>query len=367
MRKIIVNATALTTGGGINILNQFIDHLSEGDEYLIFINSKLNIQSTKTNVNFVKKNINSFLDRLIQDFYGINRWLNKNKIYPSATISLQNTNFRYSNNIPNFIYFHQALPFSSKRWNPFKKTERTLWFYKNVYPFFIKLFINKNTEIFVQTNSVRNNFAYHFNFPINKIHVVSPKFNPLTINHAEHLSLKCDEDRLNIFYPATTFPYKNHQIILNALNKIDPELVKLITLHLTCKRSDLKYLEPLFHNININFLGEIPHSKVIETYLRSDALLFPSYIETYGLPLIEAASLGLPIIVADLPYAREVLMDYEGVKFVPYDNIQLWKDEIVRLFDLKGKRHSPHVAKDADSWTKLFKIVKNKIHNNVQQ
>jgi glycosyltransferase involved in cell wall biosynthesis len=219
----------------------------------------------------------------------------------------------------------------------------------------------------VQTNSVRNNFAYFFNFPINKIHVISPKFNPLTINQGEQPSLKCDEDRLNIFYPATTFPYKNHQIILNALNKIDLELGKLITLHLTCKRSDLKYLEPLFHNININFLGEISHSKVFETYLRSDALLFPSYIETYGLPLIEAASLGIPIIVADLPYAREVLMDYEGVKFVPYDNIQLWKDEIIRLFDFKGKRYSPHVAKDADSWTKLFKIVKNKIHNNVQQ
>jgi glycosyltransferase involved in cell wall biosynthesis len=46
------------------------------------------------------------------------------------------------------------------------------------------------------------------------------------------------------------------------------------------------------------------------TYLRhAQALLFPSFVEGYGLPLIEALSLGVPAIVSDLPVFREIAGD----------------------------------------------------------
>lgn len=43
------------------------------------------------------------------------------------------------------------------------------------------------------------------------------------------------------------------------------------------------------------------------TWLRhAQALLFPSFVEGYGMPLVEALSLGLPVIASDLPVFREV-------------------------------------------------------------
>jgi glycosyltransferase involved in cell wall biosynthesis len=46
------------------------------------------------------------------------------------------------------------------------------------------------------------------------------------------------------------------------------------------------------------------------TYLRhAQALLFPSFVEGYGLPLVEALSLGVPAIVSDLPVFREIAED----------------------------------------------------------
>ncbi|MCC7007170.1 MAG: glycosyltransferase family 4 protein [Ottowia sp.] len=39
------------------------------------------------------------------------------------------------------------------------------------------------------------------------------------------------------------------------------------------------------------------------------ALLFPSFIEGYGMPLIEALTLGLPVIASDLPVFREIAGD----------------------------------------------------------
>lgn len=40
------------------------------------------------------------------------------------------------------------------------------------------------------------------------------------------------------------------------------------------------------------------------------ALLFPSHAEGFGLPMIEAAALGVPIICSPLPVFREILNDY---------------------------------------------------------
>jgi glycosyltransferase involved in cell wall biosynthesis len=46
------------------------------------------------------------------------------------------------------------------------------------------------------------------------------------------------------------------------------------------------------------------------TYLRhAQALLFPSFVEGYGLPLVEALSLGVPAIASDLPVFREIADD----------------------------------------------------------
>ncbi len=46
------------------------------------------------------------------------------------------------------------------------------------------------------------------------------------------------------------------------------------------------------------------------TYLRhAQALLFPSFTEGYGLPLVEALNLGVPVLASDLPVFREIADD----------------------------------------------------------
>jgi glycosyltransferase involved in cell wall biosynthesis len=43
------------------------------------------------------------------------------------------------------------------------------------------------------------------------------------------------------------------------------------------------------------------------TYLHhAQALLFPSFAEGYGMPLIEALSLGVPVLASDLPVFEEI-------------------------------------------------------------
>ncbi|MQR00791.1 glycosyltransferase family 4 protein [Glaciimonas soli] len=48
----------------------------------------------------------------------------------------------------------------------------------------------------------------------------------------------------------------------------------------------------------------------LATYLHhSQALLFPSFVEGYGMPLVEALTAGIPVIASDLPVFREIAGD----------------------------------------------------------
>jgi glycosyltransferase involved in cell wall biosynthesis len=64
------------------------------------------------------------------------------------------------------------------------------------------------------------------------------------------------------------------------------------------------------------------------TYLHhSQALLFPSFIEGYGLPLVEALTLGVPVLASDLPVFHEIatnIPDYLD----PLDGVR-WREMII--------------------------------------
>lgn len=157
-----------------------------------------------------------------------------------------------------------------------------------------------------------------------------------------------DTDSLNLFYPATDYLYKNHTTLIQAIQSAD----KNVRLYLTDQGHDCGCE-------NIHCLNTIPNSHIYSVYNACDALVFPSYIESYGLPLIEAAMIGLPIIAADLPYAREVLDGYEGVRFVQYDAVQKWKEAIESL--RKGQRYKPIDISRRKSWNEMFEYIENTI------
>ncbi len=320
----------------------------------------MNFQLIQKNIKVIEVCIKSKSQRFLWDTFNLKRWLKTNNIKPAATISLQNTNFRTNRNLPNFIYYHNSIPFSKAKWSLFSRHERGLWFYKHIYPFFVRLFINRNTEVFVQTDIIKEDFANFYGFSKDRIHVITPEVKFPDLAQAEKCLL--DKNHLNLFYPATGFIYKNHKILIQALNNLEVLCQKQVTLHLTCERHDLAKLNvDSSASFRINFMGKISFSKVLGMYKHADALVFPSYIETLGLPLLEAGYVGMPIVVADLAYSHEVLDCYEGARFAKHDDVMQWTEEIVKLFPLKGFRFKPLDTKKSNSWPELFNIVKARI------
>ena len=62
------------------------------------------------------------------------------------------------------------------------------------------------------------------------------------------------------------------------------------------------------HNLRILILGECEHSEILALYHASGALIYPSLYESFGLPLIEAARAGLPVLAGKLDYIRDVIV-----------------------------------------------------------
>ncbi|MGA2893150.1 MAG: glycosyltransferase family 4 protein [Xanthobacteraceae bacterium] len=57
----------------------------------------------------------------------------------------------------------------------------------------------------------------------------------------------------------------------------------------------------------LHLLGALPAEDVADLYAAADLFVFPSTWETFGLAAVEAAMVGLPMVVADLAVLREVL------------------------------------------------------------
>jgi len=112
----------------------------------------------------------------------------------------------------------------------------------------------------------------------------------------------------DFIYPANGASHKNHKnlikafIILSKL-KIFPRL--LITLNkVDIVKFKVTYLVNKFQLKIVNKPNN-DREKFLKNYNKSKALIFPSYSETLGLPLMEAQKFGIDILASDRNFAKE--------------------------------------------------------------
>ncbi len=340
------------------ILNQIVREAEhdKANDYYIFLSSGIN--RTHGNLHYIYINKKKGLaHRLIWDLYGLKRYLKKNFIMPHLIISMQNMALLGFHGIPQMVYLHQSIPFSDFNLNPMKKEERKLFFYKYVYKIMIFLTINfTGSRVYVQTEWMKERAVALFRKSI-KVKKIAP-----SIEKQEGIRNAETNNKDFLFYPTSNFKYKNIDTIIKAIDYLkvyNPEIYGRIELRLTIDK-DPKYC---MASDNVKFIGYQSKDDMISLYENSSAMVFPSYLESFGLPLIEAASIGLPIIVSDLPYSREILGTYDGARFInDYMSKRAWAQGITEVYAEGRNRYKPLIWNN-EGWKVLFNDIHSILHN----
>ncbi|WP_443864246.1 glycosyltransferase, partial [Fusobacterium ulcerans] len=324
---IVVNNPAAKSGGALTILKEFLENVSslKCDRIFIIIVSVEDLKRYESEkIKILVVNSQKFKERILWDNFKLKRFLKKKAITPDIFVSLQNTGVNIDKKIYQLLYYHQPLSIIKLKWNILRKNERLYWIYKNIYPIFIKQYLNRVRKVIVQTEWVKKRFVNRFNYPEENIILMRPIISKIDVNKINIIP----REKYRIFYPAAPLIYKNHKIIIEALNLLKKEkyeVLKGIECIFTFGEEENAELADLIKKYEledvIKLVGRISYSRVLEYYKSSDLLVFPSYLETFGLPLVEAQYFDLDILTVDLEYSREVINEYKKVCFIKKNDV----------------------------------------------
>lgn len=113
---------------------------------------------------------------------------------------------------------------------------------------------------------------------------------------------------------------------------------------------------------HVQFTGYVPDDHLKSIYTHAKALLYPSIYEGFGLPPLEAMSLGCFVMASDIPVMHEVCGD--AAVFLPTDDPKPWADAMHQLNpqsaeqQIKRGQLRSHEFNWAETARKTMKIYK---------
>ena len=161
------------------------------------------------------------------------------------------------------------------------------------------------------------------------------------------------------FYPAMTFPHKNHARLFEALAILRQRHGLAVPLVCSGRVSDAhqagiaESLERCGVGDLVHFVGSLSEEALVSLFAQARLLAFPSLFEGLGLPLLEAMQYGLPIVAARASCIPEVTAE-AAVLFDPDDPADMaqairrvWTDA-----DLRGELTRKGYARRRDfAWS----------------
>ncbi|WP_342539067.1 glycosyltransferase [Sporosarcina sp. FSL K6-1540] len=304
--KIMVFDVPAESGGALSILEEFYQEVKKHHDKSIqwtFVLSKPMLQESKNikilRFPWIKK---SWLHRIYFDQITAPNIVKKYK--PDKIFSLQNITVPRVD-VEQIIYVHQSLPFVDYQFD--FKENKLFWIYQNVLSKAIYKSIKKSTKVIVQTNWFKDACVEKTGVSENKIIVISPKIN---IN-IKKCFLASEKSLSTFFYPAGASYYKNHRTIVEACKKMKGNKDDEYRVIFTLKGDENDHVSNLYQEVQnnqlpIEFIGSISREEVFNYYSKS-VLIFPSYIETFGLPMLESKLHKGMILTANTPLSHEIL------------------------------------------------------------
>jgi glycosyltransferase involved in cell wall biosynthesis len=191
-------------------------------------------------------------------------------------------------------------------------------FYKYLY----RINIKRNKYVIVQQKWLRKKFRAFYGVDTIVAYPSLTLLDKAPVD-LEPLQPKDSDGVYTFFYPAFPRTFKNIETLLKAgveLAQTRSDFQILLTIDGTQNTYSSKIYKSFSQYSFIKFIGKQTRAEVEALYASVDCLVFPSRLETWGLPISEFKFYNKPILAADLDYAHETAGDYNRVKFFDVDS-----------------------------------------------
>lgn len=321
-RKImVVSGVNLRKGGTLTVMRQCLDYLSGREDLRVIALVHSRDLFTAGGIEYVEIpwSVKSWFHRLWCEYVTMYRlskelgpvwmWLSMHDTTPRVVAAHRE------------VYCHTSFPFLKLRWRDFVMDPKIPLFAMFT-RFAYRINVRRNDCLIVQQEWFRDALSGLLNLPKEKFKVIPPetsprKDGPLVFFDPDDPEALCREMEMQVSSGASTFFFastpdchKNFETLCEASrlleNKVGRGVFKTI---LTISGSENRYSRWLFRRwgtvASIDFHGYMSRDELFAAYASADCFVFPSRVETWGLPISEFRAVSdKPALLADLPYAR---------------------------------------------------------------
>lgn len=364
MKTIVVSAVNIRRGGTLRILRDCLSCLSamsrQGDYRIVaVVHDKELAHFDGIEYIEIPWTVGSWARRLWCEYVTLHKL--SHKLEPvDLWFSLHDTSPRVHARMQ-AAYFQTAFPFMKLKRNDFKFDYKIALF-GLLTRFAYRINIHRNRYIVVQAEWLRRNFSRMFGIAPEKFIVAPPEE---TV--PEYSTTAACGSLYRFAYICGPDCHKNIELLCESARILENRIGKdRFRVSLTLSGAENKYASWIKREWggvgSIEFLGYLSREDVDRCYAAADCLVFPSRIETWGLPISEFRHSGKPMLLADLPYAYEAAAGSPAVAFIDIDNPENLAARMQELVE----GHTDSLAQidttepappSARTWRQLFEIL----------
>ncbi len=152
----------------------------------------------------------------------------------------------------------------------------------------------------------------------------------------------------NLLYMGSFMPYKNVETLIKGMQHLPNHTLHILSKGPKKRRTELQAQVP--KNAEVVFHNGISDKEYAELLVNKAALVTASLAEGFGLPIVEAMAVGVPVVVSDIPIFHEVAGN-SALYFEPKDAKEF--AEKVKQLDSTAERAKliEHGIKQAQTFT----------------
>lgn len=374
--RIVVLAYNLIDSGGLSVgrnVTALLPRLREQHEYLMLVPAGLGYEQHTGDPHVTVREIprRGLLGRVLFDLLTLPKMVkdfSADLVLALGNVGLSDCPCKQA------ILIHQPqMVYSSEHYGrPILKDRFRLWGVRRR----IKACLGSTQVVFCQTPVMRHRFAESFEYPIEHIKLMPNAVSEFA-KQAENPSvppiLAQKNGTFYLFFLAYYMPHKNFEVLIELFRHFREQL-KDVRCIITIAREQNKKASILLDNIQkyhlenqIVNVGRLKQEELAGYFYHSDAMFFPTLLESFSGTYLEAMHFGQPILTSDLDFAWYVCDD-AAVYFDPWNP----KDIVEKILLLKNsesmrkelvQKGRQRISKFFRSWEQIVSDMLREIEN----